>query len=223
MTRIFKLLRGTVLLAATGLAACAAPFNGPSDATDERLMYPITVAPHMETLRVPFSGGGWDVSPEMNSRFTAFTRDYLENGNGAISVSVPNGDESARRYFAARLSDLGVPAWRIMIGASDTPSADNSVELSFIRYAAEAPACGDWSSNVANTSANLPMTNLGCASQHNLAVMVADPRDLVAPRGQDPADAQRRMTVLDKYRKGDPTPATTTSAQSGAVSDINKE
>ena len=223
MTRIFKLLRGTVLLAATGLAACSAPFNGPTDVSDERLMFPISVAPHMETLRMPYSNGGWDVSQDMNSRFMAFTKDYLENGNGAISVSVPNGDESARRYFAARLSDLGVPAWRIMIGASDTPSADNSVELSFIRYAAEVPPCGDWSSNAASTASNLPMPNMGCASQHNLAAMVADPRDLVAPRGQDPADAQRRITILDKYRKGDPTPAETTAAQSGAVSEVNKQ
>ena len=221
MTRIFKLLRGTVLLAATGLAACAAPFNGPADVSDERLMFPISVAPHMETLRVPLDGGV--LSQDMNSRFTAFTKDYLENGNGAISVSVPNGDESARRYFAARLSDLGVPAWRMMIGASDTPSADNSIELSFIRYAAESPPCGDWSSNAASTASNLPMPNMGCASQHNLAAMVADPRDIVAPRGQDPADAQRRMTILDKYRKGEPTPAQTTNAQSGAVSEVNKE
>jgi pilus assembly protein CpaD len=53
--------------------------------------------------------------------------------------------------------------------------------------------------------------------------MVADPRDLVAPRGQDAADAQRRMTVLDKYRKGESTPADTTAAQSGAVSEVNKQ
>jgi pilus assembly protein CpaD len=223
MTRISKFLRATALLAAAGLAACAAPFNGPQDVSDERLMFPITVAPHMETLRVPFSGSGWDVPPDMSGRLAAFTKDYLENGNGAISVTVPNGDESARRYFASRLSELGVPAWRIMIGASDAPSADNSVELSFIRYAAEVAPCGDWSSNAADTASNMPMPNMGCASQHNLAAMVADPRDLVAPRGQDAADAQRRMTVLDKYRKGDSTPAETTAAQSGAVSEVNKQ
>jgi pilus assembly protein CpaD len=69
----------------------------------------------------------------------------------------------------------------------------------------------------------MPPPNFGCATQHNLAAMVADPRDLVAPRRVDAADAQRRMTVLDKYRKGQTTPAEKTAAQSGTVADVNKQ
>lgn len=208
-----------VWLMATSLSACSS-FNGPDNISDERLMYPITVAPRMETLAVPFNGS---ISPEMDSRFTAFAKDYLQNGNGAISVSVPGGDADVRRYFAARLSDLGVPAWRIMIGKRETAGSDQAVELSFIRYAAQATPCGDWSTNAGDTASNMPPPNFGCATQHNLAAMVADPRDLVAPRSTDAADAPRRMTVLDKYRKGDPTPANKTTEQSGAVADVNKQ
>lgn len=220
MTLIPKLLRTAVLLATAGLAACAAPFNGPDAITDERLIYPITVAPHMETLRVPYSAGG--MTPDMDERLTAFTRDYLEHGNGALSVSVPYGDESARRYYATRLSQLGVPAWRIMIGSTETASQAGAVELSYIRYAAASPPCGDWSKNMGDTSANLNGPNFGCATQHNIAAMVADPRDLVAPRREDAADAQRRMTVFDKYRKGQPTPTERTEEQKAAVSDISR-
>lgn len=225
MTLMPKLLRTAVLLATAGLAACAAPFNGPGVLTDERLIYPITVAPHMETLRVPYSGVAYStggLTPDMDERLTAFARDYLEHGNGALSVSVPYGDESARRYYATRLSQLGVPAWRIMIGSSETASQAGAVELSYIRYAADSPPCGDWSSNYADTAANLPPPNFGCATQHNIAAMVADPRDLVAPRREDAADAARRMTVFDKYRKGLPTPTERTEDQKAAVSDISK-
>jgi pilus assembly protein CpaD len=220
MNHRHNIFRNLGWLAALGLSACAAPFNGPENVSDERLMYPITVTPRMETLHVPFNGS---MSPDTDDRFTAFAKDYLQNGNGAISISVPGGDPAARRYFASRLSDLGVPAWRIMIGSGETAGSTHDVELSYIRYAAEAAPCGDWSTNAADTASNMPPPNFGCATQHNLAAMVANPRDLVAPRGTDAADAQRRMTVLDKYRKGQSTPAEKTAAQSGAVADVNKQ
>jgi pilus assembly protein CpaD len=200
------------------LAACAAPFNGPQDAVygDERLMYPIRVAPQMESLRVPMG----ELTPEMDARVTAFAKDYLEHGNGALSVSVPAGDEAARRFFAGRLSDLGIPAWRIMFATNMGPDAD--VALSYIRYAAAAAPCGDWSKNYGDTSQNFPGPNFGCATQHNIAAMVSDPRDLVAPRREDPADAARRVTVFDKYRKGEPTSSQKTNEQKATVSDVRE-
>jgi pilus assembly protein CpaD len=223
MKRVSGILRGAMLLAAAALTSCAAPFNGPQDVTDERAIFPISVAPHMETLKVSFGGTAWGLSPEMDSRLAAFTKDYLQNGNGVISVSVPNDDEAARRYFAERLSQLGVPAWRILFGNGDTALPNATVEISYIRYAAETPACGDWSKNSANTASNLSPPNFGCATQHNIAAMVADPRDFIRVEQTDAADAKRRMTVLDKYRKGEPTPASTTAEQSGAVADVNKQ
>jgi len=113
---------------------------------------------------------------------------------------------------------LGVPRDRILIGSPDTLDADD-VRLSYIRYQAHAEACGDWSVNLASTSANHRSPNFGCATQHNLAAMVADPRDLLAPDSSvGQPDAQRRLTVLDKYRKGDPTPAAKTAI--GGVTQI---
>ena len=54
----------------------------------------------------------------------------------------------------------------------------------------------------------------------DLAAMVADPRDLVSPRPLDPDDAQRRLTVLEKYRKGETTVAEKAASQSGAVTAV---
>jgi pilus assembly protein CpaD len=44
--------------------------------------------------------------------------------------------------------------------------------------------------------------------QQNIAAMVADPRDLMAPRPMAPMDANRRATVLEHYEKGEVTQAT---------------
>ena len=49
---------------------------------------------------------------------------------------------------------------------------------------------------------NLTPKNFGCSVQHNIAAMVADPRDLLGPRRLDPADANRAGTVIDAYEQG---------------------
>ena len=45
--------------------------------------------------------------------------------------------------------------------------------------------------------------NFGCASQQNLAAQIANPSDLVGPRGMSPIDAANRATVIQTYRDGD--------------------
>ena len=59
--------------------------------------------------------------------------------------------------------------------------------------------------------------DFGCATQQNLAAMVDNPLDLLYPRGLTPADAARRATVLDKYRKGEPFTADLSRETGGTV------
>jgi pilus assembly protein CpaD len=87
---------------------------------------------------------------------------------------------------------------------------------------AETPSCGDWSGNLGYTAPNTPPPNFGCTTQHNIAAMVSDPRDLLTPDTSGQADAQRRLTVLDKYRKGEPTPAQKTQEQNALISIIGQ-
>ena len=52
----------------------------------------------------------------------------------------------------------------------------------------------------------------------NIAMMLADPGDVVAPPDMDPALAARRSDVFDKYRKGQPTATIRSADERGAVS-----
>jgi pilus assembly protein CpaD len=68
--------------------------------------------------------------------------------------------------------------------------------------------CGQWphdlgGSDIAMNYLNKPYWNYGCATQQNLAAMVAQPSDLLQPRGQTEIDATRRQTVIARYRRGD--------------------
>lgn len=72
-----------------------------------------------------------------------------------------------------------------------------------------ASQCGLWPVDVgpgpgSDSHLNRPTWNHGCATQHNLAAIVANPADLLGPRAEAPADAARRQTALGRYRRGEP-------------------
>ena len=48
--------------------------------------------------------------------------------------------------------------------------------------------------------------NIGCATAHNLGVMIAEPRDLLVGRNPGPADGQRGAAATQRYRLGQEKP-----------------
>ena len=215
MRQVRHIFRGCVGLMSVLVAGCAYPVNGPEQAVPYTERFPITVEPQIQTLRVSVDSAGLD--PASMTGLERFARDYLRNGNGSVRVSTTRRLPQAANVVADRLVDLGVPRNRIITGVDDVPNAGDEVKLTFIGYQARTEPCGDWSSNLGYTSANTPPPNFGCATQHNLAAMVADPRDLATPKPLGPDDVQRRLTILDKYRKGETTIAEKKEEQSGAV------
>lgn len=221
MTPTMKdVLRAASLLAVLAAGSCASPNNTGNLMDDPAVNHPIEVAPSFHALRVNFSNSNVGLMPDDSARFDAFVADYIQHGNGAISVSAPAGRDAsvAIEYFGERLAAEGVPRERILVGVKDSP--DGKVEIGYIGYQAQANGCGDWSANLSFTLDNQVSPNFGCAVQNNIAAMVADPRDLIAPRTMSAGDAARRAHVYSAYRDGKPTGAEHSSEQSGAVSDV---
>lgn len=216
-------LRAASVVAVIFVGSCTGPSDTlPARFADGDVNHPIDVEPSYQSLKVGYSG---DLSPDDAGRFTSFVQDYLSRGNGAITVSAPTGPGStaAITYFGQQLTALGVPRARILVGTHDAVGADERVEIGFVSYVAHTDSCGDWTQNVADNETNLPPINFGCAVQHNIAAMVADPRDLVAPRPMGDADTKRRETVMTQYQQGLPTAAQKTVDQSGKVSDVGQQ
>jgi pilus assembly protein CpaD len=165
------------------------------------------VEPSFQSLKLSFSSSAQGLMPDDEARFMDFVQTYIAHGNGAISVSVPDGpgSNSTIHYFGDRLADMGIVPSRILVGTRSDGGNDGRVELGYVTYVAHADSCGDWSDSVSNTSSNLTTKNFGCSTQHNIAAMVADPRDLQAPKPLGPIDATRRAGMMDKYEKGEPT------------------
>lgn len=205
-------MRFAALAAVLLAGSCATPptDSGAPITADPDVNHAIAVRPEPRSLNLAFSPGDPGLMPEEALKLDNFVHDYFAGGQGSISISVPEGPDSQRTidFFGERLAEMGVPRSRILVGSH--PAAANGeggVEISFISYAAHPEPCGDWPQDAADSFSNLPMPNFGCAVQHNIAAMVANPRDLEEPRGMGKADATRRAVVMDHYEKGEVTQA----------------
>ena len=183
--------------------------------------HPIVLDTAPKSVRLSFSAADAGLMPDDAARFDAFVAQYKSDGTGTVSVTAPSGPTAQQTlsYFGERLAAAGIPRSRIMVGTRE--DGDWRVELRYVGVTAHAANCGDWSTQQASdTASNLPMANLGCAVQHNIAAQIENPRDLEEPRALGPSDAMRRATVMSAYEKGTPTAATKNADQSVAVSDV---
>jgi pilus assembly protein CpaD len=219
------LFRAAAIACVLVAGSCSATNDGSTISEDGARNHPIAVEPSFRDLKLAFAGGADSMSTEDSGKFDAFLADYRTLGNGSLGISVPGGATSraAITYFAERAAATGISRDKILVSTHDVANGDNRVDVSYIAYTASTQACGDWSENLAFSGDNLTPKNFGCSIQHNIAAMVADPRDLLQPRRFDPADANRAGTVITNYELGKPTPAEKTQDQSGAVSDVNKQ
>lgn len=219
MTKLPFVLSACVAVATLSAAACSTPaFNGPEQAFELNVRYPISVQPRMMSLSLPYNGQA-ALDQNTGGQLSRFAEDYIAHGSGSIGVSGPTN--AAANLVVDGLVEIGVARTQIMVGQNTTGAANNDIRVTYIRYVAEAPPCGDWSANLGITASNTRPPNFGCSTQHNIAAMVADPRDLVAPDTSGQADAQRRLTVLQKYRAGEATSAERTV--SGAVAPVAQQ
>lgn len=87
----------------------------------------------------------------------------------------------------------GEEAWR----------KNRRVEIVLERYLVTPPACPDWSRRTGLDYANHPHSNFGCATETNLGLMIAEPRDLVQGRDLGPADGIHQAEGIVRYREGE--------------------
>lgn len=209
MNRIAALI---ALCAAGALAqGCSTLANGAADAKTTAEAHPIAVDTQIVTLTIAVDNAAAGLSTTDRARVRAFADAYLRNGHGPISVTAPTGargDRAAADAAAdarAVLDETGVSADAMESSAYRSAEDKRELVLSFTRYVATAPACGDWSSTLVSDFKNLNSPNYGCAMQRNLAAMVADPRDLAQPADETGPDATARTRMISAYRKGEKT------------------
>lgn len=183
---------------------------------DSSQRHPILVSQEPTTHIIHVKRGAHGLSASQRAQLINFADHYrvTDSGNSRLVVTVPSGgaNEVGAMYavneIRTLLTDQGFGESSISVEAySAEGAADPPIRVSYLRYIAEPPQCGDWSTNLANEPTNLPYPNLGCSQQRNLAVMVANPADLLGPRSETARSGERRDQVWGKYVTGQPTGA----------------
>lgn len=209
-----------VLLTAVGLSACA---TGGGDKTAENpalkavnpgALYALQVDEAKDQIALAIHAEG--LSPAQAAALKALAGRRAEANGGAVTVSLPEGAADATAAgrmdgaVEAALTQLGAPVARAAYRSDD---AQAPVLVSYAYDKADVPACGKHWQDLTKTKDNTVQSNFGCAVTANMAAMIANPADIRAPHAEDPADAERRMTVLGKYEAGKITGAETPQQQ----------
>jgi pilus assembly protein CpaD len=211
---------GAAILSA-GLVGCGhteLASQGPAFAlVDPSQRHPILVSQKPTHMSVHVPRGSSGLSPKSRADVLAFSQRSraTDGGDSRLVIQAPSGSGNevaamnAVQEVRALLTSNGFADSIIAVEMFDAGhDANPPLRVTYMKYVAEAPECGDWSRNLAHEPNNLPMANIGCANQRNLASMIANPADLLGPRTMSPASGDRRNVIFDKWQKGEITTAT---------------
>lgn len=172
-----------------------------------------------------FSTDREDMGGGEQDRLIAFLRAVEPKGSDSIRVEghaderatdLYNLDLAARRMQTVKhfLNENGVDHLHLQASSfgerapADAGNGEHAwqknrrVDIVLERYLVTPPACPDWSRQSGVDYANKPHTNFGCATETNLGLMIADPRDLVKGRKLGPADGVHQAEGIIRYREG---------------------
>ena len=221
------------LLVVSGLIAALAACTSSSDQTlisggipdDYRHNHPIAVEEVLQTMDVPVGQDSARLPAAVKDTVAGFGKAFKQSGASLMAVVAPSGspNQVAAAVIAVeveqvlRQSGVNPRAIEYRVYRAGPEERNAPVRIAYNRIAAHTAPCGPWPDKLTDTSQNRNYADFGCATQQNLAAMVASPLDLIYPRGLTPADAQRRAAVLDHYRKGEAFSADLSKETGGTV------
>lgn len=216
--------RALAVAGLTLLAGCANVHHVEVGAVpdDYRTRHPIVVTQAETAIDIPVSSSETKLTLSSRGRVEEFATRFRSDKVDSIRVLVPYGSANERsaemvsRDVVRVLQKHRIDRSRILIAPYSAvgDTGPTPVRLAYSTLVAQTGPCGRWPEDLGETGENKNYYNFGCASQQNLAAQIADPRDLLGPRGMDPSDAQRRTTVIDKYRNGETTAAEAMESES---------
>lgn len=217
------------IVAAVGFAALVCGCNtdqqitgAPAEPVDYRLRHPISITEKDHTLQLFIGANRGSLTPMQRAEVLAFGQTWKGHATGGVIIDLPIGSSNEQsaaeslREIESILAATGVPQRSVAVrNYRVSARVLATVRITYPVIAAQAGPCGIWPEDIGPSLnrdyfENQPNWNFGCATQRNLAAMVANPADLVQPRAETPASETRRTTVMGKYTQG-----ATTSTVSG--------
>ena len=185
--------------------------GGPPASHKQR--HPIVIGEREQTLDIPVGTSVPGLPKASREAVTGFAQDYARNPSGPIRIMMPTGSHNAHVASALgsdileALSHGGVDPARVEIMHYDASRHGRAapIRLSYQGITASVHKCGRWDKDLTRTGENRNWTNFGCANQANMAAIVANPADLLSPRGQTSIDGADRARKIKAYQDGSAT------------------
>jgi len=203
--KFLGLVAGTCVL--VSVAGCRLDNHSARILSDPEKKHAINFSSETETLYVELPGGGGSLSHNQAADVRRFVERYKVESTGGIRIGAPRA--MGGRFAIARsmrqvediVSRAGIP--RNAIHTQDysgrNPEFDRALRLAYRRPVALPPQCEDFSKDMGVDRDRLPTRNFGCATQSNLALMVANSRDLTHPQHSAPRSSERRSVTWTDY------------------------
>lgn len=206
----------SLLLCGAALAACGTTTRDTPPPLDVR--NGITVAESVERLELYPNRDGFSLSPRDRQAMLGFLSAYARQGSGPVYLNAPShagpGIAAAEREVRGALGGLGLGNVAVQQGSYSAPAgAPAPLVVSYRRLKTLVPACSASNEELTETFHNTTSANWGCSYYANIAAMVGDPNQFVAPYAFDPPAMPRRMDQYGKYLQGQPTGAAKPAGQ----------
>lgn len=152
-------------------------------------------------------------SPADQQRIDEFLDAYHGQGEAPLEVTVPGKsteDPVAREHalqIANALMQRGVPSDDINLYVAEAQT-EGTASMAFPIYVVAPEECGYWDKPIDSDYSNGITANFGCAMQHNIDAMAANPRDLAYPQESTPGrSGARAFYVINNYQRGQALPS----------------
>jgi len=203
MTSLLAALAGIAIAGA--LAGCAPSLQNSQWSGAESPKHNQVLLLH-QTYDVRFDPGKDALSPAEQKRLAEFVANEDIGHYDEITLASGNGADAKSAGLAARRA-ASVAAYLRGLHLKSAPDGVlaapvDQVTISIARYVVVTPQCPDWRKPSEDDPGNTPSSNLGCANETNLGLMVADPRDLVVGKDLAPSDADHSDAAVQRYRQG---------------------
>ena len=196
-----------LILSATMALTLAACQGGPEYWTGAEAQHGNAVEWVLIDHDVRFASGSGSLRAGERDRLVAFLGRHDVDYNDDLYVEV--GGLATDRVGRARRAAIEQVLRREHYQLADAPApgtgmapTPGSVTLTIGRYVVVPPNCPDWRKPSNFDPNNTVSSNYGCATEANLGLMIADPRDLVVGRSIGPGEGGGSAASVARYRRG---------------------
>lgn len=216
---IIALLAGSALLAACASGGGREPAAQPTNplALTPTEQYGAAFTDGADEILLAATGGLSQNQAAALGELVMRWRDDGESGPIVVTAAAAGPAAGTAAAAAEALAGYGVPPGAVRRAQAEG-AAPAPVRVGFATVVAVLPDCSTRWGELTRTRENKPHVGFGCAMASNMAAQTANPRDLVQPRAEGPADGERRVGVLGKYRQGQSTASQRGPDERGVVS-----